>query len=405
MHRHDHPADVERPDRAKGRARLCPELRRRLVLRLRPGGDRGQLSAQGFVEVTGAPSRRHEGILRPAHCDTGSGRLLARPFDLEDQVANTLRPFGIPRFRRCRRFPNFREQIARIRDRGWAVSGRRVQPAEAQRRRRAQPQDRRPRWPDAELPHRDRGRCTAANDPGWAESAGRLDQGPVRSRPPAHRHRAIRPQRARHTRTRGPARTPRRRRSGPARRGARRGDRRGRDPGPARLPPLQDDRLDDRGRRAAGHCRCADEAVLWQMAGPAALLLLAGGLAALFTARQVERLLRTLSTGSPKRRGEVTELSGSCSPCRRRSADASPASCTTPPSSASLRPISDWAGLKRTSTEPGRPKTRGEIGDLLDRALLELRIFTYLLHPPSLADHGLRPTLQEFSKASRSEPA
>jgi signal transduction histidine kinase len=45
---------------------------------------------------------------------------------------------------------------------------------------------------------------------------------------------------------------------------------------------------------------------------------------------------------------------------------------------------------------PAGLKTCGEISDLLDRALLELRVFTYLLHPPSLAADGLRATLQTF---------
>ena len=49
--------------------------------------------------------------------------------------------------------------------------------------------------------------------------------------------------------------------------------------------------------------------VLWQMAGPTALLLFAGGLAALFTARQVERPLRTLSHLVTAAESEVTELS------------------------------------------------------------------------------------------------
>jgi two-component system, NarL family, sensor kinase len=37
-----------------------------------------------------------------------------------------------------------------------------------------------------------------------------------------------------------------------------------------------------------------------------------------------------------------------------------------------------------------------EIGDHLDKALMELRVFTYLLHPLNLADDGLRATLEEF---------
>jgi hypothetical protein len=38
-------------------------------------------------------------------------------------VANTLRPFGSPLLRHTE-FANYQEQIARIRDRGWSVSGR-----------------------------------------------------------------------------------------------------------------------------------------------------------------------------------------------------------------------------------------------------------------------------------------
>src|SRR4051812_4812821 len=44
--------------------------------------------------------------------------------DLEGQVANTLRPFGDPTLPKHSAFPNSQEGIARIRERGWAVSGR-----------------------------------------------------------------------------------------------------------------------------------------------------------------------------------------------------------------------------------------------------------------------------------------
>jgi signal transduction histidine kinase len=57
-------------------------------------------------------------------------------------------------------------------------------------------------------------------------------------------------------------------------------------------------------------------------------------------------------------------------------------------------------GLGRLEAEhrqsPTGLKACGEIGDQLDQALLELRVFTYLLHPPNLADDGLRATLEEF---------
>ena len=47
--------------------------------------------------------------------------------DLERQVANTLRPFGSPLPRHVD-FPNYQEQLDRIRDRRWAVSGRMLAP-------------------------------------------------------------------------------------------------------------------------------------------------------------------------------------------------------------------------------------------------------------------------------------
>jgi two-component system NarL family sensor kinase len=137
--------------------------------------------------------------------------------------------------------------------------------------------------------------------------------------------------------------------------------------------------------------------ILWQMAGPAAFLLLAGGLAALFTARQVERPLRTLSHQVTQAKGEVTELSDQLLALQEeerqriaRELHDSTAQCL----------VAAGLGLGRLEPElrqsPGGLKTCGEIGDLLDRALLELRVFTYLLHPPSLADDGLRATLQAF---------
>ena len=58
--------------------------------------------------------------------------------DLEGQVANTMRPFGDPTLPKHTAFPNYQEQIARIRDRGWSVSGRHRH-REARRHHRAQP--------------------------------------------------------------------------------------------------------------------------------------------------------------------------------------------------------------------------------------------------------------------------
>jgi two-component system, NarL family, sensor kinase len=137
--------------------------------------------------------------------------------------------------------------------------------------------------------------------------------------------------------------------------------------------------------------------VLRQMAVPAALLVLAGGLAALFTARQVERPLRTLSHLVSKAQGEVTQLSEQLLALqeeeRQRIARELHDSTAQSLVAANL-------GLARLEREveqgPAARKLVAQIEVLLDRALQELRVFTYLLHPPNLAEDGLKATLEEF---------
>jgi signal transduction histidine kinase len=137
--------------------------------------------------------------------------------------------------------------------------------------------------------------------------------------------------------------------------------------------------------------------VLRQMAGMAAFLLLAGGLAALFTARQVEQPLRTLSdqvTGANKR---VSELSGQLLALqeeeRQRIARELHDSTAQHLVAASL----GLSGLE-AQTRPAGRKALAEVEGLLTEALRELRIFTYLLHPPNLAKDGLQATLRDFAE-------
>jgi signal transduction histidine kinase len=47
---------------------------------------------------------------------------------------------------------------------------------------------------------------------------------------------------------------------------------------------------------------------------------------------------------------------------------------------------------------PAGRKTLAEVERLLTEALRELRIFTYLLHPPNLAKDGLQATLRDFAE-------
>ena len=133
------------------------------------------------------------------------------------------------------------------------------------------------------------------------------------------------------------------------------------------------------------------------MAGPTAFLLLAGGLAALFTARQVERPLRTLSHLVTEAKSEVTQLSEQLLALQEEERQRIARELHD---STAQHLVATNLGLMRLAGEirqsPAALKTCGEIGDLLDRALLELRVFTYLLHPPNLADEGLQATLREF---------
>lgn len=136
---------------------------------------------------------------------------------------------------------------------------------------------------------------------------------------------------------------------------------------------------------------------LAQMVGPTAFLLVVGGLAALFTARQVERPLRTLSQQVTEAMSEVTQLSEQLLALQEEERQRIARELHD---STAQHLVATNLGLMRLVGEirqcPAALKMCGEIGDLLDTALLELRVFTYLLHPPNLAKEGLHSTLREF---------
>jgi signal transduction histidine kinase len=139
------------------------------------------------------------------------------------------------------------------------------------------------------------------------------------------------------------------------------------------------------------------ESVLWQMAGPAGLLLLASSLAALLTARQVEQPLKALSHLVTAAKGEVTELSTQLLALQE---DERQRIARELHDSTAQRIVAANLGLLRLERkvrhDPTALTVLDDIGKMLEGALTELRIFTYLLHPPNLASDGLVGTLREF---------
>ncbi|WP_162419765.1 histidine kinase [Microvirga brassicacearum] len=139
--------------------------------------------------------------------------------------------------------------------------------------------------------------------------------------------------------------------------------------------------------------------VLRQMAGMAAFLLLAGGLAALFTARHLEQPLRSLSDQVKGAKKQVSELSGQLLALqeeeRQRIARELHDSTAQHLVAANLGLAS--LGPEVQHSLSGRTAL-AEVERLLTEALRELRIFTYLLHPPNLAKDGLQTTLRDFAE-------
>src|SRR5215212_7403524 len=317
--------------------------------------------------------------------------------DLEGQVANTLRPFGDPTLPKHTTFPNYQEQIARIRDRGWSVSGRLYGVVKraviiALSMRIDGPDGQMKNWittilSDARLNAILGDQAVPAE---WTKAVyDRSFQPIVTARdgqlaleipaPPALRARLA-------------------------------------DAGPNSTMSGVIEDVDERGlpvlvayrRSGATNWTSAVAvplavvnapitSVVWQMGGPTALLLFAGGLAALFTARQIEQPLQTLSYLVTKTRREVTQLSAQLLVLQEEERQRIARELHD---STAQHLVAANLGLMRLVGEighsPAALKACEEIGEFIDTALLELRVFTYLLHPPNLADEGLHATVREF---------
>jgi two-component system, NarL family, sensor kinase len=318
--------------------------------------------------------------------------------DLERQFANTLRPFGSPLPRHVD-FPNHQEQLDRIRDRRWSVSGRMLAPLKgsiivALSLRLDDPDG----WMSGHLTIiLTEARLGAILDEqslpaGWVKGLYDRKLQPIVAARDGHTGSDLPVPAALATRLA--------------------------DAGPAIMITGTVEAMDDRGvpilvgfRRSGAtnwtsvvtvplaELNAPVTAALWRMVGPASLLMLAGGLAALFTARQVEQPLQTLYDQVTGAKHQVSELSGQLLALqeeeRQRIARELHDSTAQHLVAANL----GLSGLKAEvrESQAGR-KILAEVEGLLTEALRELRVFTYLLHPPNLAHDGLQATLRDFAE-------
>ena len=136
---------------------------------------------------------------------------------------------------------------------------------------------------------------------------------------------------------------------------------------------------------------------LLQIAGAVVFLVLAGGLVGYFLSRQFERPLNALLSSVTAAKHELGELSEQLLVVqedeRRRIA-------RELHNSTAQHLVAGTLGLMQiTALANGNPavlKACAEVEASLDKGLRELRIFTYLLHPPNLEREGLGATLREF---------
>ena len=134
-----------------------------------------------------------------------------------------------------------------------------------------------------------------------------------------------------------------------------------------------------------------------QIAAAFLFLLLVGGLVAHFMSRQVEKPIHALVNSVTAARQEVNELSEHLLVLqedeRQRIAR------ELHDSTAQHLVAGTLALMQITAAADGNPailKACAEAEAYLDKGLRELRIFSYLLHPPNLESEGLGATLKQF---------
>jgi two-component system, NarL family, sensor kinase len=317
--------------------------------------------------------------------------------DLEGQLLNTLRPFGTANLPKLSDFPNRDEALSRIRDRGWTVSGRmqgivsptslvvalslRIDGADgtmtnflttvlSDKRLQAILRDQTVQrgWMKGVLDRKHLFIVAARDGPLPADKLARPELDPVSAGDTSHGAQGL----------------------------LEGGDERG-------TPVLIAYRYSPSTNWTAivevplAVVNAPTDRARWQILGLLAFLLCASGLAAALVTRLVARPIDNLTRSVNDANEQVGRLSEQLLALqeeeRRRIAR------ELHDSTAQHLVAANFSLMHLEKQAKGNApvlETCGRLEGLLDKALKELRIFTYLLHPPNLAEEGLRATLQEF---------
>jgi two-component system, NarL family, sensor kinase len=147
----------------------------------------------------------------------------------------------------------------------------------------------------------------------------------------------------------------------------------------------------------AAAIRAPFRSALMQLGAALVFLLLVGGLAAHVMTKQVERPINALTTSMTAARQELDALSEQLLVLQEEERGRIARELHD---STAQHLVAGTLGLMQiTAAADGNPavlKACAEVEASLDKGLRELRIFTYLLHPPNLEREGLGATLREF---------
>lgn len=136
---------------------------------------------------------------------------------------------------------------------------------------------------------------------------------------------------------------------------------------------------------------------LWQMGWLAAFLLLFGGMTAFFMTRRMEQPLNALSGMVSSSNQQISDLSIQLLHLQEEERQIIARELHDSTAQNLVAANIEVSNIRRKLPDINNAcKTLSEVEALIDKSLNELRIFSYLLHPPDLERDGLQATLRDF---------